>query len=113
VTTLPAPMMESSPTETRKHDGGRAEPDVRADRDGAPEFEKVSAGLRISGVVGREELHARGDLRAVADRHEGAIQDHGIEVDEHVVADRDVGAVVAREGRLDERVGPDPTEELP
>ena len=114
VTTLPAPMMESSPTETPGNTIAAA-PIQTFDpiENGTGELQEIAPNVGVSRVVGREELHTGRDLRAVADHHRGAIQDHRVEVDERVVADQHVVAVVAGERGLHRRPPADPAQEIP
>ena len=80
VTTLPAPMMESSPTETPGNTIAAA-PIQTFDpiENGTGELQEIAPNVGVSRVVGREELHTGRDLRAVSDHHRGAIQDHRVE----------------------------------
>src|SRR5204863_6758669 len=55
----------------------------------------------IAWVVGREYLHPWPDLRALADRDLHHVEDHAVEIQEHVRAQTDVEAVVAVERRSD------------
>src|SRR3546814_6402765 len=76
-----------------------AEPDVEADTYRAPELQPGGARGRVARVVGGEDLHARRDLGAVADRHFAHVEDHAVEVEEHAVAQANIEAVVAVERR--------------
>ena len=49
---------------------------------------------------------------APADRYLGHVEDHAVEVEEDVIADVDVAAVVAVEGRLQPQVSPAAAKQL-
>ena len=66
---------------------------------------------RVARVVGREYLHRRPDLRAVADRDLHHVEDHAVEVQEHARAD--VEAVVTVERRPDHPAVPNRREAFP
>jgi hypothetical protein len=70
VTTLPAPMIESSPTETPGNTIAAA-PIQTFDpiETGRASSRRSRPKVGVSRVVGREELHTGRDLRAVADHH--------------------------------------------
>ena len=110
VTTL-APTMESSPIETPGNTMAAAPIQTFDPIEIGRANSRRSLRVRASRGWSAARSCTPGPIW-VTDRHRGAIQDHGIGVDERVVADRHVVAVVVSEWTLDERAVPDPTEEL-
>ncbi|MNR30933.1 hypothetical protein D3C85_1484120 [compost metagenome] len=63
-------------------------------------------------MVGGINLHRRADLAVIADAYRGNVEDHAVEVHEHVGAHTDVVAVVAVERRANHRTVTDLAEML-
>jgi hypothetical protein len=101
VTTLPAPITAPSPIVTP----GRmmAPPPIQTSlpMHRTAEFEAGTARFDIARMVGGINLHRGSDLGAVADRNIDDIQDDAVEIEEHLVAEADIVAVVAKERRTD------------
>lgn len=57
--------------DARQDDGATTDPDIAADGNGAAKFQHFLAQRRVAWVVGCQDLHARTDLRSIAnpDRH--------------------------------------------
>lgn len=92
--------------------GAGADPDIGADADRAAAFEHLPAQGRVAGMVGGEDLYPGADLRAVADPHRDHVEDAAVEIHEHGLAQVDVEAVIAVEGRADVAALPDGAEPL-
>ena len=112
VTTLPAPITARDPMVTP----GRmmAPPPTQTS---AP----MSTGLpnsclrrsgRVHRVHRRIDLHRRTEQREAADAYAADIEHHAVEIEEHTLAELDVGAIVAEEWRLHPHAVAAPAEEL-
>ena len=105
VTTLPAPITAPSPIVTP----GRmmAPPPIQTSlpiRTGRPNSRPVAPRFGVARMIGGVDLHRRPDLGAVADRDFDDVEDDAVEVEEDAVAETDVVAIVAVEGRTDHGV---------
>src|SRR6185369_7653006 len=78
-----------------KNERTRSNPDIFADMNRAPEFQSRSALRGVARMIGGKDLNTRADLCLVADRDGHDIQNHAVEVEEDLVAQRDVETVVA------------------
>src|SRR6188474_2707350 len=92
-------------------DGARADLHARqddcasADPDVGPNLQRLArllapAQRRIERMCGRVELHRGADDREAADAYRAHVEHHAVEVEEHPLAELDVGAVVAEERGL-------------
>ena len=91
VTTLPAPMMLSSPN-TRSSVYVCGNPYAVADMHG---FDITTLSMRflgVKGVVGGVDAHARAEHNVVADRNLAHIEYDAPEIHENIIADGDVVA---------------------
>lgn len=96
----------------RQHDRARADPRVATDAYRPAELQPGRALAGIAGMVRGEQLHARTDLRAVADVHFDDVEDAAIEIQEDALAEPDVVASVAMEWRADDGAFADMREAL-
>src|SRR5690606_27614649 len=88
-----------------------ADPGILADLD-RPAVFPAAALLRVQRMQRREDLHAGAEQREAADAHRADIEHHAVEVEEDALAEFDVGAVVAPEGRLHPDAVAAPAEQL-
>ena len=100
MTTLPAPMTDREPIVT---------PGQMIAPPPTHTSEPISMGLANSclrrkfgfdGMRGGVDLDGRTEQREVADAHRAHVEDDAVEVEEDALAEQDVRAVVAEEGRL-------------
>jgi len=82
----------------RQDDRSRSDPDVAPDPDRATKLQAGGSPHRVARMVGRQDLHARPDLRAVADGDLHDIEVHAVEIREHPSTEANVEAVVAMDG---------------
>src|SRR5690606_12609451 len=80
------------------------DPDVVPDGHRPPGFEPRTALVRVHRMGRRIDVHPGTEQDVRADPHRRDIEDDTVEVEEDVVAEADVAAVVAEERRLDRRV---------
>src|SRR6516225_1859959 len=87
----------------RQDDGACSDPGVAPNADRAAKLQPGGAPRRVAWMVGRQDLHPRPDLRAVADGDLHNIEDHAVEVQEHASTEANVETVVAMKWRPDHR----------
>jgi hypothetical protein len=88
-----------SDAHARQDERSGADPDVGTDEDGLAIL-LFSAQRGVERMHRRQDLNGRSEEREVADTHLAHVEHDAVEVEEHSLAELDVGAVVAVEGRL-------------
>src|SRR5207248_146333 len=89
--------------DARAHDDAPAQPGAVLDPDGGAPLDAGTSLHGVARVVSGEQLYARTDLHVVTEHDGDDVEDHQVEVDEGPPPDRDVGAVVAAQRRVDVR----------
>jgi hypothetical protein len=112
-TTLPAPIVVSSPMRTPGQT--MLPPPIQT---WAPiVIGRASSGpatrVRIPRMVGGQELDVGAEHGLLADADRRRVQEHAVHVDERARGELDLRAVVAVEGRLDHRARPQRAEQIP
>ena len=83
-------------------DRSGADPNVIADRDVSGDVDSISTGIWFYGVSDGKDHDFWAELAIIPDRDFACVKEDAVEIGEEVLADIDVGPVIAMEGWLDE-----------
>src|SRR6202789_2826088 len=99
--------------DARQHNSAPANPDIAADRNRPAKLRARQSHHGIAWMIGRVYLNRGSDLCSCADAHRHHVENHTIEIQKNIGAERDVVAIVAMERRGGERARSQRPHQLP